>query len=370
MTALTGAPDTQDRLDAVIDLIAQLASGDLCARAVPSEHEDDLDAVLVGINMLAEDLEASQEQLEARVSERTAELAAVNRDITRLVDLGHRLQTSVSRADVLLVLECSLSSIFLPLSGALHLFGDTDVPTTVSWGLTTPPGSPPNAGQDPARIPISVGDRVLGLLVLSGGPADAPHVLHKRRLGTATADQVAMTLTSLDLRDTLREQALRDPLTGLYNRRFVEEWLGREVSRADRNHSALGVVMMDIDHFKPVNDTYGHEAGDAVLVSVATVISGTTRTGDVACRYGGEEFLVLMPGITRAALAERAEELCSRIARTRTEHGGRVLPPVTVSVGVALSPEHGRTPAELLRAADDALYAAKDRGRDQVRLPD
>ena len=370
MTATAAGPDTQDRLEAAIDLIARLASGDLGARSIPSGHDDDVDALLVGINMLAEDLEASHEELEARVAARTAELSAVNRDMTMLVDLGGRLLRAGGRVEVAAVLERTLPSLFAPLSGAVHLPGETDVPTTVSWGRTvlTRDGDP---GADTVRIPVAAAGRDLGMVVLSSDPDEAPGLTRaKHRLGGMAANKVAMTLTNLDLRETLRQQALHDPLTGLYNRRFVEDWLGREVSRADRDHSPLGVVLMDLDHFKPVNDTYGHEAGDAVLVSVATAVSGATRAGDVACRYGGEEFLVLMPGITRAALADRAEDLRLRIARTRAEHDGTPLPPVTVSVGAALSPAHGRTPAELLRAADDALYAAKNGGRDQVRLPD
>ena len=167
-------------------------------------------------------------------------------------------------------------------------------------------------------------------------------------------------------REALRVQAIRDPLTGLYNRRHMEEALGREVARAERGHLSLSVLMLDLDHFKRFNDTAGHPAGDVLLKQVGTLVDQRTRKEDVACRYGGEEFVLILPGMPFDVARRRAEELRRAIGEASVEYGGQSLGSVTISVGVASYPQHGIAGAELLSAADKALYCAKDRGRNQV----
>lgn len=165
----------------------------------------------------------------------------------------------------------------------------------------------------------------------------------------------------------LREQAIRDPLTGLFNRRFLEETIEREVARAQRDHSDLCVAMIDVDHFKEFNDQYGHKAGDVILQALGIMLSDTTRTGDAACRYGGEEFIVIMPGASREASYKRANEW--RIAFQYMNAG---LPDyartATISIGLAYFPDHGRDCEALVDAADKALYQAKDAGRNRVAI--
>jgi diguanylate cyclase (GGDEF)-like protein len=187
-----------------------------------------------------------------------------------------------------------------------------------------------------------------------------------QRLSVAVGTEIALSLTNLELRETLRRQALRDPLTGLYNRRFVDDWIEREVNRADHVGTSLGVLMADVDHFKQVNDIHGHDAGDQVLVAVSDAIRGSVRAGDVPCRYGGEEFLVLFTDINLDDLLTRADALRATIERLHVEDGARVTPTVTVSVGVALYPQHGAVAADVVKAADTALYAAKRAGRNRV----
>lgn len=160
---------------------------------------------------------------------------------------------------------------------------------------------------------------------------------------------------------TLKEEAIRDPLTNLYNRRFLQDYLSRELVRAKREGIRVAVIMIDLDHFKRVNDTAGHSAGDEVLVQIAALLKRHIRGSDIACRFGGEEFTLVLPNATLQSARKRAEAICLAV---REESG--YLMGVTASLGVALFPESAAEPEALLRAADQALYQAKGRGRNQV----
>jgi diguanylate cyclase (GGDEF)-like protein len=167
------------------------------------------------------------------------------------------------------------------------------------------------------------------------------------------------------LQSKLREQAIRDPLTNLFNRRYLEETLDREVARAARESYPLCIIMMDIDHFKKTNDVYGHEAGDHVLRALAGTLSEFSRRGDFACRYGGEEFVLVMPNIDSHTAYERAKKLRSRLNSLYVTYGCFNLT-MTISMGIASFPKNGETREIILRAADKALYAAKEAGRDHI----
>ncbi|HQR03243.1 MAG: diguanylate cyclase [Proteobacteria bacterium] len=167
------------------------------------------------------------------------------------------------------------------------------------------------------------------------------------------------------LQEQLAEQAARDGLTGLYNRRYLDQTLEREVARARREGLPLSIVMFDLDHFKQLNDTYGHQAGDAVLKNIADLLRADTRTEDIACRYGGEEFLILLPNMPLDIAQARAESWRQRIAGTSLDFG-RFSLSITASFGVAGYPDHGKSTDTLTRAADDALYVAKRTGRNRV----
>jgi diguanylate cyclase (GGDEF)-like protein len=162
---------------------------------------------------------------------------------------------------------------------------------------------------------------------------------------------------------TLKEEAIRDPLTNLYNRRFLRDYLSRELMRAARENIRVAVIMIDLDHFKRVNDTAGHAAGDLVLTEIATLLKRHIRGTDIACRFGGEEFTLVLPNATLQSARSRGESICSAIR----EESGRLMG-VTASLGVAIFPDHAAEPGSLLRAADEALYEAKGRGRNQVRI--
>ena len=186
------------------------------------------------------------------------------------------------------------------------------------------------------------------------------------RLAITVGDQLSLALANLRLRDELRQQAIRDPITKLFNRRYMEETLIREVSRAERNSQPLSVIMIDIDHFKEFNDSFGHEAGDLVLQSLAKFLSTRVRGSDVACRYGGEEFTLILPSATLDLARKRAEQIREGIQSIQVKYGGQTLGPITLSLGVAVFPDHGVTGEAILQLADAALYRAKQAGRNRV----
>ena len=168
------------------------------------------------------------------------------------------------------------------------------------------------------------------------------------------------------MRETLEHQSIRDPLTGLFNRRYLEEFFTKEIIRAQRKQHEIGVIMIDIDHFKRFNDVYGHDAGDYVLQTVAQTLKQSVRGSDIACRYGGEELTLVLPELSLDQTYHRAEEIRVAIANLNLSYKGQPLNSLTISLGVASFPLHGSTGPTLLRAADVALYHAKDAGRNQV----
>jgi diguanylate cyclase (GGDEF)-like protein len=220
-------------------------------------------------------------------------------------------------------------------------------------------------------VPLMAQGESLGLLHLRGSAAVAVGMKERdpqtRQLrAERTAERIALALVNLKLRESLRWQSIRDPLTGLFNRRYMEESLDREIRRAIRNRQPLGTIMVDLDHFKSFNDTYGHEAGDTVLAAVGGLLQSRTRVEDIACRYGGEEFALIMPDAHLEFLRKRAEELREEAKHFQIHYRGKPLGRISLSLGLSGYPEHGNTAVELLRVADAALYRAKSEGRDRV----
>jgi diguanylate cyclase (GGDEF)-like protein/PAS domain S-box-containing protein len=185
------------------------------------------------------------------------------------------------------------------------------------------------------------------------------------RQAAAVGERISLALANLRLREVLRGQSLRDPLTGLFNRRYMEESLERELRRAVRNNQSLALLILDIDHFKRFNDTFGHQAGDTLLRALGDFLIQRTRGQDAACRYGGEEFALVLSGAAADAAYRRAELLREDLKQMAVQYAGQVLGSVTVSIGIATFPGHA-TADELLHAADQALYRAKSEGRDRV----
>jgi diguanylate cyclase (GGDEF)-like protein len=217
-------------------------------------------------------------------------------------------------------------------------------------------------------LPLSAHGEVFGILQLCRFGDSVPAPASARDIETAVliSEQLSMSLANLQLREQLRNQSIRDPLTGLFNRRYLEETMDRELARTARNGQTLAVIAIDVDHFKRFNDTHGHEAGDKVLVEFAGVLRRGIRSTDIACRYGGEEFVLLMPESPASIALERVEALRRQTSELRVHIGTVQLEAITISSGIAVAPTHGENGEMLLRNADTALYAAKAAGRDRT----
>jgi diguanylate cyclase (GGDEF)-like protein len=217
-------------------------------------------------------------------------------------------------------------------------------------------------------IPMVAQGETIGFLYIEAPAPSAVLVIEQRLEGIQQLLQLTgMAVASLQLRTKLENQSIRDSLTGLFNRHFMQIALERELALAFRRQNTLAVMMLDVDHFKRFNDRFGHAAGDAVLKSVATVFQTSIRTEDIACRYGGEEFSIILPDITPDGALERAEKIRMAVAAL---HWGAESSPgeVTISIGIAIYPKDGTDAEHLLRVADQALYRAKHAGRNQVLL--
>ncbi len=164
----------------------------------------------------------------------------------------------------------------------------------------------------------------------------------------------------------LFEESIRDHLTGLFNRRYLDETIEREIRRAERSGFPVGFIMMDIDHFKRLNDKYGHAAGDVVLQEIGKLLKSKMRYADIVCRYGGEEFVVVMPEASLNITCQRAEKLWEEVKKLELRYKNKNLGKISISAGVAVFPDHGATGHEVLRSVDTALYSAKNSGRDRV----
>ncbi len=323
-------------------------------------------------------------------------LAAANQRMAWLNELGELLESSEGCEEAAGVIADLLPKILEGTVGTTFMFSKDRryLEPVATWGTepteigTFPPEAcwalrrgrthqvAPGAGGIVCRhvrsacpggyvcLPLMAQGEALGVLHVRGKDGAVTGELARIR---SAADHLALGLANLRLRERLRSQALQDPLTGLFNRRYLEDRLDREVRRARRRGLPLSLVMLDLDHFKRINDTQGHEAGDRVLQAVAEALETTLRAEDVAARYGGEEFTVLLPATALEEACWVAEKLRGAVGRLRVRYAGLVLPGVTVSAGVAALPEEGEGDAgELLRLADAALYDAKEEGRDRL----
>ena len=220
-------------------------------------------------------------------------------------------------------------------------------------------------------VPMVAQGESLGVLsVATAGSnndaADPGSLQHMQELATSLAEQISLAFANLMLRETLKYQSVRDPLTNLFNRRHMEEALKRELLRAARKQNPLAVLMADIDHFKQFNDAFGHEAGDVLLRDLGSLFATEIRGGDIACRYGGEEFLLILSDTDLQVAGERAEKLQEQVRNMQVRYRGETLRRITMSIGVAGFPQHGSEASQIVTAADRALYQAKAAGRDRV----
>lgn len=214
--------------------------------------------------------------------------------------------------------------------------------------------------------PVSTSDDLFGLISIVFGKSafSKENAIIVSRL----AGDIALALTNVKLQETLHELSIRDYLTDLYNRRYMEEMLTQEIARADRQKSQIGLIMLDIDYFKKYNDAYGHEAGDNILIELGKLLKGYFRQGDIICRFGGEEFLIIVPGMTQEQALQKAEGFRKKMKTLRVKAKDQLFREITISLGVSLFPKHGKNARDLLNAADAALYQAKKEGRNRVCL--
>lgn len=217
-------------------------------------------------------------------------------------------------------------------------------------------------------LPLVAQGETLGMLFLTSDKDHIESVRLREESIRQLAELTAMTIAGLQLRNKLENQSVRDSLTGLFNRHFMEIALDRELARAARSRNAVAMLMLDVDHFKKFNDQYGHATGDIVLKEVAQVFGAKIRSGDMVCRYGGEEFAIILPDVTADAAYQTAERIRAAIADLTVTSGLALHTDLSVSIGVALFPQDADSSGDLLRRADAALYRAKHEGRNQVVL--
>ena len=244
--------------------------------------------------------------------------------------------------------------------GQLHEVGDPQTGLLCRHFL-----HPPKAGY--LCLPLTVQGETLGILFLMDNATQrGRHQLDRKQLAETVGETIKLSLSNLRLRDELRQQAIHDPLTELYNRRYLEETLARDLFQVQRRNAPLCVVMLDLDGFKQFNDSFGHGAGDSVLRGFGRALHDHLRKSDISCRYGGDEFVLVLPDSTIADTQERLEQIRLFLKEFQIHYGEQTLHMITLSAGIAQTPEHGITAAELLQAADKAMYAAKQAGGDRI----
>ncbi len=222
---------------------------------------------------------------------------------------------------------------------------------------------------DALCVPIVAHGDTVGLLHIKFDPdLPTPVIDSTYKFALQCAEHISLAIANVKLRDELQDQSTRDPLTGLYNRRYFLESLRSELAMAARKETTFGILSLDADKFKSFNDNHGHDAGDMVLRAVGEKLYETFSADEVCCRFGGEEFTVLLPGADLETTLRAGEMLRTAVEEVKIRYGSGLLPRVTISVGVSAYPDHGAMPQDLLNAADEALYEAKDAGRNCVRV--
>ena len=341
--------------------------------------------------------ETAAHAVEARLREGNAELEHKSADLRALSRYGGMLQGCVDPHEALQLTARLMSTLRPGTAGTIYRMRNSQdyAEATIHWGRhraasadallpeacwalrRNQPNLSPDAvashcphvsavehdGVATACVPLMAQGAQIGLLYLSD---DDDGFLARMDIIEAAAEQLSMALSNLSLRERLRLQSIREPLTGLFNRRYLEESAARELARCARRDLPLSLMMLDIDHFKAFNDVHGHAGGDALLAQFGKLLAEHSRSEDIACRYGGEEFTLILPEAPADTALQRAETIRLAVEAMRVQHMGHDLPQVTVSIGVSTFPANGATPEALLRSADEALYRAKHNGRNRV----
>lgn len=320
---------------------------------------------------------------------------ASREQVSRLFEMTEMLQSALDLGDANAVLRAAAADLIPDLGGALYVFNNSRdrLALSITWGRPDREALPDAIGlqqcwalkrgkphinhpsshklrcehysvSDHAlEIPMIARGEILGLLqIYCDGDRAEERLKGVANIGAALADAMSLALSNIALRDKLRSQALRDPLTGLYNRRYMEDALERVVRLAERERTEVSVIMIDLDHFKRLNDQHGHAKGDAVLRDTAAAIVNQLRETDIACRYGGEELIVVLPNCGLDMAAAKAERIRTSIEALSEPNGAQI----SASLGVACVPMTSNSSRELLANSDAALYRAKQEGRNRV----
>ncbi len=343
---------------------------------------------------IAEDVTERKNAID-QITRQAQTLEQSNRRLSLLGEMTGLLQTVVRIEEAGAIIGGYMAQIRVGDSGAFYLFkesrnyldllarwGELKLANSVApdecWALRRgQPYRPPSAQMRCKHVQGVEGPSVYLCLPMmtDRGPLGLLHLVltdeseatreDEARFAQRISEQLGLALANFKLREALRLEAMQDALTGLYNRRFLEISLKREFARAAREKNSVAVIMVDVDHFKHFNDAHGHEAGDAALRQLGKVLIEHCRAADLACRFGGEEFAAIIPSATRVGMTVWAERLLGRVRDMRVTLNGLILPQLTVSIGIAFFPEHGEKTEDVFQAADQALYAAKDAGRDR-----
>ncbi len=373
---------------------------------------------IIGILGISRDITVQRETDEAlkqaneKLTEGIAALELTNRETERISEMVDLLQACPNTEEACKVIADQMSHFFPEDSGVLYLYHSSRniLDRAAAWGqpLEDPIVFKPDecwglrrgrmhivdesaivSGKEakhslicshikvegPADylcVPLVAQGEAIGLLhlchpVTEHSENEWYHYQKKQRIHTII-DSLSLAIANLKLRSTLREQTIRDPLTNMFNRRYMEETLEREILRAKRKEDHIGVIMLDIDHFKSFNDNYGHQAGDVLLAALGNFLQNHVRGEDVACRYGGEEFILVMPGAELEPTQKRAQDLIEKVKFLSVAHQGQSLGTISMSAGIAVYPTNGNTAESLVQSADQALYRAKVKGRNRVEL--
>jgi diguanylate cyclase (GGDEF)-like protein/PAS domain S-box-containing protein len=349
---------------------------------------------------LTEETKRTNEKLNLMIKK----LEEQQRQTTILTEMRDMLQACSKMEETAPIIMGSMKKLFPASQGALFLLSNSrsDLESVVTWG-DFPTSSENNIFSPDACwglrrgrahvvedvtvgpicphlvhttlspyvcLPLMAKGDILGLLHLknafNANGSGGQEITDLKQMATTLSEYLSLSIANVKLSESLSRQSIQDPQTGLYNRRFMEESLQREITRAARKQTPIGIIMGDLDHFKKFNDVYGHAAGDKIIAQIGKLFNDKFRGSDIACRYGGEEFLVILPETSYEDTVKRAEALREEIKKLEMVFQGQILGIITMSMGVAVYPQNGVRMDELLRVADTALYKAKQEGRDRV----
>jgi diguanylate cyclase (GGDEF)-like protein len=365
----------------------------------------DRDGKVIGLLVTSEDIterKRTEQEIESankKLLSWVNDLERRNREAELLRQMGDLLQVSNEREEYYNIIREFVPQLFPNTSGALYLISNSrsSVEAVTVWGddLQSESSFAPNEcwamrrGQiyqggaakpglncrhiqdifqgQYLEVPMTASGELIGTFYVEN-KQESSSLENIQYLAQTLADHLSLSFSNLKLRERLRTQSIRDALTSLFNRRYMEESLAREIPRARRRNMPVGIIMLDIDHFKVFNDTYGHEAGDMVLREIGALLQNQIRSEDIACRYGGEEFILILPEAPLEVTVRHADRIREAIKSMRVEYRRQPLGVISVSAGVAEFPKHSTSVEGILKKADEALYLAKHNGRDRVEV--